>query len=161
MLALKILGERFKGFARQSQCRADSKLVSEAFQGHLKVVMKDRAMCARWRLMARNYACSDLGGAEDATTWLNMFVDGMDMAKFGIPRNVSKAKAFEALTKPETLLQLKVLQTSYINLESQTDPLAAQEVKCSVVVTEGIAETFLSHGSHCGFYIQFGYDTLD
>ena len=159
MLALKILGERFKGFARQSQCRADSKLVSEAFQGHLKVVMKDRSMCARWRLMARNYACSDLGGAEDATTWLNMFVDGMDMAKFGIPRNISKAKAFEALTKPETLLRLKVLQTSqHKNLDR---PSCSPGGEVFGGCDRRNCRDILSHGSHSGFYIQFGYDTLD
>ena len=58
-------------------------------------------MCARWRLVARESCTTGLSGADDPSTWLNMFVDGMDMAKFCVPRNVTSAKSFQMITKPE------------------------------------------------------------
>ena len=50
-----------------------------------------------------------LAGTDDATSWLVMAVDGMDMAKFKLPRNVNHSKDWEKMYRPEVKCSLVAL----------------------------------------------------
>ena len=101
--------EKFRGYARQCSSASDKALVKQAYKEHLAIMMRDRAADAKWRELARSSVNTGLAGTDDATSWLVMVVDGMDMAKFKLPRNVNHSKDWEKMYRPEVKCSLVAL----------------------------------------------------
>ena len=87
---------RFKEYQRSTVSRADAELVANAYMRHLKGVMDDRRLDQQWRELGKNSVTFGDGATlnEGNSTWLTMTIDGMDCAKFKIPRNVPATKEF-------------------------------------------------------------------
>ena len=87
---------RLKEYQRSAVSRADAEVVAQAYMRHLKGVMDDRRLDQQWRELGKNSVTFGDGATlnEGNSTWLTMTIDGMDCAKFKVPRNVPATKEF-------------------------------------------------------------------
>ena len=93
--------EKFKAYRKQVTVASDCKRVSEEYTSHLKDVQRDREVDRR--LCVRAAICSGAltGMCSEEDSLLSISIDAMDAAKFRVPRNISAAKEFQNLWRPE------------------------------------------------------------
>ena len=91
--------ERFKQWQRVCSSVRDHELVVQAYVQHINGVMSDRRLDALWREHGRNSVKFGEGASlhAEGETWLTLTIDGMECAKFKIPRNVPSTKKFAVI----------------------------------------------------------------
>ena len=94
--------EKFKQYRRQVSSKSDCDRISKEYSDHLTDVMKDRQVDSRLVTRARISAGTLSGSVEASDSLLSIVIDAMDGAKFRCPRNISAAKEFQNLWRPET-----------------------------------------------------------
>ena len=72
--------------------------VASQHQRHLEMVMADRNVDKRGDVMSEEYAKK---GDPFGASILKLSVDGVDQAKFRIPRNLASSKEFQAIWRPQ------------------------------------------------------------
>lgn len=94
--------EKFKEYRRKVSSKSDSDRIATEYSCHLSDVMKDRQLDERMCTRARITAGTLTGSVTPSESLLSIVIDAMDGAKFRCPRNISAAKEFQNLWRPET-----------------------------------------------------------
>ncbi len=92
--------ERFKEFRRQATSPEDAAAVSTQYRKHLSDMHLDRTIDARIAALAEKAVAGEVPREADDSI-LSCCLDGMDQAKFRVPRNLSLSKDFQNLWRPE------------------------------------------------------------
>ncbi|CAK9078467.1 unnamed protein product [Durusdinium trenchii] len=93
--------EKFKEYRRRIASKKDGDRIAAEYSSHLSDVMKDRQVDERLCAKARITAGTLAGSVKPEESLLSIVIDAMDGAKFRCPRNVSAAKEFQNLWRPE------------------------------------------------------------
>ena len=88
--------EHFKELNRRATAASDQSSILEAYRQHLASQAKDRAVAAQ---IAHKSRRAMLGEAPDSVLYLT--IDGMDQAKFRVPRNTSQSKDLSGRQRPQ------------------------------------------------------------
>ncbi len=89
--------EKYKELRRQATSVKDVETVTEKYCEHLKAQYNDRLVCSRIAALAES---SLNGEVELDGSVLSVCMDGMDQAKFSVPRNLSMSKELCKLVRP-------------------------------------------------------------
>ena len=104
--------EKLKEFKKVAYSSSDAERVATAYHSHLSSMLKDRLLDAQLNTVAAEFMQRGAGHHPV----ISMCIDGMDTAKFRLPRNMSWNKDIAGSYRPE--------------------------VKCTCVLIEGISEKF-------------------
>ena len=91
--------EKLKAWRRQCHSKADRELVEQKLQEHIRSMKADRQLDATINLQAQLSAKGEM--IDPKKTVLSLVIDGMDSAKFKIPRRLEATKEFSRLWRPE------------------------------------------------------------
>ena len=110
------------------------KRVAEEYAQHLGDVFRDREVDKRLCVKAAICFGTARGICSQEDSLLSITIDGMDAAKFRCPRNISAAKEFQNLWRPEMTLIgaiLEGVQETYYLAEPDTSKSA--DLHCSII----------------------------
>ena len=93
--------EKLKTWRRRCHSKADRELVEQKLQEHIRSMKADRQVDATINLQAQQSAKGELIDPKKKKTVLSLVIDGMDSAKFKIPRRLEATKKFSRLWRPE------------------------------------------------------------
>ena len=91
--------EKLKAWRRQCHSKSDREMVEKELKEHISSMKADRRVDASVNLQAQQSAKGDL--IDPSKTVLSLVIDGMDSAKFQIPRRLEATKEFSRLWRPE------------------------------------------------------------
>ena len=90
---------KLKAWRRQCHSKEDVELVQRHLEEHIRSMKEDRKVDATINMFAQQSAKGELTDPEK--TVLSLVIDGMDEAKFKIPRRVEATKQLQAVWRPE------------------------------------------------------------
>ena len=126
--------ERLKAYRKQVSAPADCKRVAEEYAQHLGEVFRDREVDQRLCVKAAICFGAARGICSQEDSLLSITIDGMDAAKFRCPRNISAAKEFQSLWRPEMTLIGAILEgvqeTYYL---AEPDISKSADLHCSII----------------------------
>ena len=91
--------QKLKAWRRQCQSKQDVELVQKHLEDHISSMRADRKADANINMIAQQTAKGEL--TDPGQTILSLVIDGMDEAKFKIPKRVDASKQMAALWRPE------------------------------------------------------------